>query len=418
MNSAESGAAGNQSLGPFLAKLRHDLRTPLNAILGYSEMLLEDASAGGAAALVPGLQKLRAAGGELLALVNETLAPDQVQIGRLAVDIASVAARLHTPSDTVVGYSESLLEDGAALAQPETLADLQKIYSAAVHFRAQLDAIANFARPEGTEPAAETETRLQGGVETGRPLAQAETAVGKFQGEAVLIVDDTENNRDVLSRWLERQGLTTVTAENGRHALELVGARPFDVVLLDVLMPEMNGYQVLQTLKADPLLRDIPVIMISSMDDLSSVVRCIELGAEDYLAKPFDPVLLHARVGASLDKKRLRDQEVEYLRNVDRVIDAAAALEAAAFEPGHLDEVAARGDKLGQLARTFQRMAREVQAREQRLQHEVQLLRIEIDEAKAVRQVEEISESDFFQDLVSKAERLRFSEDDFSADGE
>jgi DNA repair ATPase RecN len=123
-------------------------------------------------------------------------------------------------------------------------------------------------------------------------------------------------------------------------------------------------------------------------------------------------------VGASLDKKRLRDQEMEYLRNVDLVIGASAALEAGEFEAQSLDTVAARGDKLGRLARTFQAMASEVQAREQRLKQEVQMLRIEIDEAKASRQAEEIGESAFFQHLVSKAERLRFTDDDLLTDGE
>jgi nitrate/nitrite-specific signal transduction histidine kinase len=146
-----------------------------------------------------------------------------------------------------------------------------------------------------------------------------------------------------------------------------VRERKFDLVLLDVMMPEMDGYETLRLMKADPQLRDIPVIMISALDDIHSVVRCIELGAEDYLPKPFDAVLLRARIGACLEKKRLRDLEVEYLRNVDRVTAAAAAVEAGEFDPSDLEEVAGRGDALGQLARVFQRMAREVHAREQDL---------------------------------------------------
>lgn len=132
----------------------------------------------------------------------------------------------------------------------------------------------------------------------------------------VLVVDDNEMNRDLLSRRLLRQGHLIAMAENGQEALEQLRSQPFDLVLLDIMMPVMNGYQLLESLKADPDLRHIPVIMISALDDLDSVVRCIELGAEDYLFKPFNPTLLKARIGASLEKKRLRDQEQAYLQRI------------------------------------------------------------------------------------------------------
>ena len=132
-----------------------------------------------------------------------------------------------------------------------------------------------------------------------------------------LVVDDNEMNRDLLSRRLEQQGHTVETAANGRQALDKMHAQPFDVVLLDVMMPEMNGYQMLEQIKSDGALRHIPVIMISAVDQIDSVVRCIELGAEDYLPKPFNPVLLKARIGAVLEKKRLRDQEQAYLLQIE-----------------------------------------------------------------------------------------------------
>lgn len=137
----------------------------------------------------------------------------------------------------------------------------------------------------------------------------------------VLIVDDNEHNRDLLSRRLTRHGHTVAIAENGRRALEMLQAGKFDVVLLDIMMPEMNGYQVLEFVKRDVMLRHIPVIMISAVDDLESIVRCIELGAEDYLFKPFNPVLLKARIGASLEKKRLRDQEQAYVLAMKREME-------------------------------------------------------------------------------------------------
>ncbi|NEQ36185.1 MAG: response regulator [Okeania sp. SIO3I5] len=132
----------------------------------------------------------------------------------------------------------------------------------------------------------------------------------------VLVVDDNQVNRDLLARRVKRHGHTIASASDGFQALEMVRTQPFDLVLLDIMMPQMNGYQVLETLKADPALRHIPVIMISAVDDIDSVVRCIELGAEDYLSKPFNPVLLKARINACLEKKRLRDQEQAYLKRL------------------------------------------------------------------------------------------------------
>ena len=127
-------------------------------------------------------------------------------------------------------------------------------------------------------------------------------------GPAILVVDDNEDNCYTLTRRLKRQGYDNVaTAGHGRQALELLAARPFDLVLLDVMMPDMDGYEVLETMKADPALRGIPVVMISALDEMDSVARCLELGAEDYLAKPFDPTLLRDRVRDCLEKKRLRD---------------------------------------------------------------------------------------------------------------
>ena len=224
---------------------------------------------------------------------------------------------------------------------------------------------------------------------------------------AMLVVDDDLLNRTLLAMGLKAEGYCVEMAEDGRAALELLRAQPFDVVLLDLLMPEMDGYQVLEHMKADPQLRHLPVIIISALDKLDNVVRCIEMGATDYLPKPFDPVLLRARINASLASKRLRDLELEYLEQVGHVIAAAGEVEAATFEPERLNHVASRTDALGQLARVFQRMAREVRAREERLRQQVQELRIVIDEARQEKKVAEITESDYYRRLRSQAAQLR-----------
>jgi adenylate cyclase len=202
-------------------------------------------------------------------------------------------------------------------------------------------------------------------------------------GGHILVVDDNQLNRKLLARAVKKQGHRVTTAVDGKQALALLQSRqagPFDVILLDILMPEMDGYQVLERVKADGDLRHIPVIMISALDEMDSVLRCIELGATDYLPKPFNTALLRARINASLAEKRLRDLELEYLEQARHVADGAAAVEAGAFDPTTLEGVASRQDGLGQLARVFQRMAREVHLREQRLRQHLQQLRQDMEE--------------------------------------
>jgi CheY-like chemotaxis protein len=397
----------------LLANVRHELRTPLNAVIGYSEMLLEDFEDQESESLRSDLEKIHSAGGQLLALVNDVLDPDKVEAGDPDLDLRH---GLRTPINSIIGYSEMLQEEAEALNLTDIIPDLQKIRSAAERFLFLIDDVVDFSRIEAGEmtphlQASDTAAIIQGAMTAASSLEEDTVEEVRTDRGRLLIVDDNEINRDVLARRLGRQGYTTAAAENGRKALEMVRTQKFDLLLLDIMMPELNGYEVLRHLKTDPHLRDIPVIMISALDDMDSIVRCIKLGAEDHLPKPFDPVLLRARIGASLEKKRLRDQEIEYLYNVDHVIAAAAAVEAGEFDPETLARVATRRDELGRLARVFQRMAREVHVREQRLKQEVQQLRIEIDEARTARQVAEITETDYFQDLQRKADQLRIRPD-------
>jgi class 3 adenylate cyclase/CheY-like chemotaxis protein len=149
----------------------------------------------------------------------------------------------------------------------------------------------------------------------------------------ILIVDDEPFNRDVLAQELELLDHEALAAVHGRDALERLESELVDLILLDIMMPGIDGYEVLRRLKDDARLRHIPVIMISALDDLESVVRCVELGAEDYLPKPFDPVLLKARIGACLEKKRWRDQEQAYLARIER-------------QMGEIERERARADRL------------------------------------------------------------------------
>ena len=197
-------------------------------------------------------------------------------------------------------------------------------------------------------------------------------------GARVLIVDDHKTNLLKMSLAVKKLGHDAVCKLDGPSALEELSKGTIDIVLLDIVMPGMSGFEVLQTMKSSARLRDIPVIVVSSLDDdMDSVVRGIELGAEDFLPKDFDPVLLKARLGAGIEKKRLRDLELEYLGQVDRLTKAAAVLEAGNFNPSKLgiQEVSGRGDALGKLARVFLSMAQQVYERERAFRARIATLR-------------------------------------------
>ena len=155
-------------------------------------------------------------------------------------------------------------------------------------------------------------------LRTVRRCRQAAQCARRCNASRILVVDDNAANRDVLERRLAREGHQSSTPRTGASALELVAAQEFDLILLDLIMPEMSGFEVLRRLKATEQTSHIPVIVISALDEIDSVVRCIEAGAEDYLTKPFNPTLLRARIGASLEKKWLRDREKKFVAELEQ----------------------------------------------------------------------------------------------------
>jgi len=297
------------------ARLRHELRTPLNHIIGYAEMLLEEADPGPTAA---GLRAILEDARGVLAVVNDRLAPAGRESADL--DLAALGAEVAAPLDRIESTAVTL---GAGAAGDAAAEDFGRIADAG-------RTLARLLRPEG---AAAT---------TGNGRAPA--AAGAGTRGAILVVDDDENNRDLLARRLMRDGYTVRTAPGGAEALASLPGAPVELILLDVMMPGIDGYEVLRRLKGDPATRDVPVLMISALSELASVVKCIELGAEDYLPKPFEPVLLRARIGACLEKKRLHDQE-EALRR--ELAEWNRTLE------GRVEEGVAQVERLSRLKRFF-----------------------------------------------------------------
>lgn len=206
---------------------------------------------------------------------------------------------LRSPLNQIIGYSEMLGEDAQAQGRDEVVTDLGRIAAAGRRVLALLDENFTASSERAALHAGDDRPSLQGSVLPDRNVAPG----------LLLVVDDDAANRDVLSRRLVQQGHQVVTATNGSDTLRLMREHAFDAVLLDIMMPDMDGYEVLGHIKRDERLQHIPVIMVSALSEVQSVVRCIDAGAEDYLTKPFDPVLLRARVGASLEKKRGRDRE-------------------------------------------------------------------------------------------------------------
>jgi adenylate cyclase len=280
-----------------LAHLRHELRTPLNHIIGYAELMLEEAGADGGS-LAAGLRRLLEDARAVLAVVNDRLAPG----GRDAetVDVAALGRAVREPLGRIVDSARALAAADGPAGAAAFLPDLGRIAEAAGRLT-RLLTIGPAGAPAGSSDGASP------------PSAPAEVR------GVILVVDDDQGNRDLLARRLAREGYLVRTAPDGHRALAALDeteSPPIDLVLLDVLMPGIDGYEVLRRLREDPAWRDLPVLMISALEEVQSVVRCIELGAEDYLPKPFDPVLLRARIEACLEKKRLRDQQAAHAREL------------------------------------------------------------------------------------------------------
>ncbi len=315
--SAERAEATAPPSPSLLHTIRHELRTPVNHIVGFGEMLLEESQDHGEHGPYAALAEVVAAGRMLLTIIGEQLGGPEGD--PIAPNLLGLHARLAPQLSFIVQTCDELAaraeHDGHAAFVP----DLLKIAGAAAHLgdlaagtagRAATALALGAVRPLSVSPSPE-----QPETPAAPPAPPAEAP--QTPRASILVVDDNTMNRDMLARRLERLGYLPSHAANGRQALELLRAQPFDLILLDMIMPELDGYGVLMAMKADPELQRVSVIVLSALDDMASVVRAVELGADDYLPKPFDPVLLKARIGACLFKKSLRDREVDYLKRIE-----------------------------------------------------------------------------------------------------
>jgi serine phosphatase RsbU (regulator of sigma subunit) len=322
----------SQSQSSLLAHLRHELRTPINAIVGYSEMLLEDIEDIKTEVdreSIFELEQIRDSGRQLLSLVNTLLNSTQLEDLEFNLEELignpTVQAKLQTPTKVAINFCQQLLT--TAKLTPDLLADIQKINQAAerllmmtedlmsisqvstTHLESQSHLISQEILQNAIAKMAVVNDFPDPNITTEAELIELATPL---EPSTILVVDDNQSNLDLLSWQIKAQKHQVVTANNGKDALEKIATGNYDLILLDILMPEINGYQVLQYLRNSQW-RHIPIIMISALDEIDSVVKCIEMGAEDYLPKPFNPTLLKARINACLEKKRLRDREFLFL---------------------------------------------------------------------------------------------------------
>jgi len=306
-NSMFEAAAAGRAL---LVHLRQELIPPINVVIGYTEILREDAQRNGQGEVVFGVNQIRSAGKRLLAIVNNHLGSAKTSTMRLDFDVNALCANLGGEMRPVIEEltesCELLLGGQIAQGRENLVADLEKVQSAGERLRAT---VAEFNDPlrRGVASQAAEPRDFSTQVQNALAIAPVKDRLG--ERGLLLVVDGDEVSRDLMARQLKRDGHEVAAASGADDALRLLRERNCDLALLDLMAPEVSDGRMLEQMKSDPALRDVPAIIVSALSELDSVVRCIEMGAEDYLAKPFNPVLLRAKISTHLEKKRLRDQE-------------------------------------------------------------------------------------------------------------
>jgi len=335
-----------------LAHIRQQLHAPVQALVEYSEILCEQADQLGIQEMASDLLRIAKAAREMTNVVDDLLgdgSPVQVagKINTLETE-RMIRHELRTPINAIKGYSEMLLEDLSDFSAESLRLDFEKILSISDRLLKDITTYVTFSTSQFSNT--ENEIDVQGAA-LSNDIVESIQAI-ECEGEAcsaepvetsilghILVVDDIESNRDLLARRLQIDGHTVACADGGLQALELLHKHEFDLVLLDLMMPDINGYEVLTKLRADEKLRNIPVIMISALDEIDSVIRCIEAGAIDYLQKPFNPILLKARINSGLHNKQWSDDERQQRRFIKQAFSRFVS-------PAVVDQLLEQPDKL------------------------------------------------------------------------
>lgn len=298
-----------------MTNMRQVLMTPVNAIGEYARLLLDETTKRSLGNASSDLGRIIALSDDLKLMTDRLLSPDGGQLLDLDQSIEDSERRirhdLRNPIGAIKGFTEMLIEDVEAFGITDLLPDLERLLAETNRLHDQIDQIVDFSGGgEGQQSVLDLMTEVAGAA----TLARKFEDVSRYGGGddvvgRILIVDDIESNRTLLARRLSRAGHETDTAGGGHEALEKLATKPYDIVLLDLMMPEMNGFEVLERITDEPELAGISVIMVSALEEQDGAIRCIGAGAIDYLSKPVNPVLLRARIQTCLHRKRLQDRE-------------------------------------------------------------------------------------------------------------
>ena len=307
----------------FFAHLKAKLLSPVEAIIGYSEIAIEPASQYCDPLTNRDILRILHAGNDLLDYVEDIIG---LSSGTLpsASSLAASSHQIRTYLNLIIGYCELVLEDIADCAAAiESQSGLHKILKASRHLLLSIDDILSFSNLETRINVLDNETMGADGIAQNlvNSICSLDQDPDHQISGRILVVDDIEANRDILSSRLARKGHELSTAKSGTEALVQLTTQAFDLVILDVLLPDVNGYQILQKITESPKLRETMVIIHSAIDEIDTIVRCLEMGAEDYLVKPTNMVVFNARVNSCLEKKYLRDSERQIAKRLEEKQD-------------------------------------------------------------------------------------------------
>jgi CheY-like chemotaxis protein len=353
------------------ALLRRRVRSAAHRIVSDCEVLLSDTAQPEWRLWREAVGEALLAGHQLRAIVERRFLSATAVLS--VEEIAAMNAELREPQRRVVHAMTRLLGLVPTDLNDELLLDDAR-------------AVRDVALRLGADETEMMPAVVEADVRASSPGARAvvkERAPADIQVPLILVADDMKAPRQSLVRLLKHLGYDVIEAENGLEAMTAAEARHIDVIISDIEMPLCDGFELLRRVKANADTRDIPVIVVSGLDDTESVIRCIELGAEDHLAKPYNSLMLQARVRAALERKRLRDHEITYLSRVAKLTLAAEEVEAATYRPGSLAQLAAHDDPLGRLARVFDRVASAWQSRAAKLEQRVRNLKQTIRKSKS-----------------------------------
>jgi class 3 adenylate cyclase len=318
MQDAES--VNHQALSTRIAQR---LAEPAEAILGFQTLIVASLQRDGHTDSIDDARTVLTAAQALEAMITKLLSHGGNEIFAV-LDDATLRHDLRTPVNAILGYSELILEEAAGALGHSIENDIRVVIKECGHMLDQIDGLVGFSN--GNIDAIGVQ---QADAEIAQAVAQSlahRSAASKGIAGHILVIDDIEANRELMRRNLENRGHMVRTVSSGREALELLETANFELALVDILMPDMNGIDLLARLKQNPRLRNMAVVMVTGLKDIQAVVKCIEAGAEDYLQKPVDPVLLFARVESCLEQVRWRARERQFLSQIEFEKDRADGL--------------------------------------------------------------------------------------------